>query len=187
MGELKKVIACLKALKIEPKLDSFESKLIVQKTVYLLDAMGLKTGYGFNFYIRGTYSPELTEEMYQNKQQIENLANAESLTEKELELVNEFREEMGKLDPNVLEVAAAYAYFVKECGLSAHEATIKTKEAKPYFSEMKFVQGINRAKALIFKPSAEDLKKLREITSPWDAASDEDLVNFEKKHLGKGK
>jgi hypothetical protein len=178
MGNLGKVIACLKELSIKPKVDDFQSKLVIQKAVYLLQSMGVKTGYAFNFYVRGTYSPALTEDMYRNKGMVQSLSHPENLSEREQKLVEEFRTEMGELSPAVLEIAAAYAYFFKEKGMGARDATIRTKEAKPFFSEMQFVKGINRAKALLFKPTAEDLKWLKKETEPWQQASLEALKKF---------
>lgn len=187
MGNLNKAITCFSILGIKPRLDNFQSKLVMQKTVYLLQQMGLNMGFDYGFHIRGTYSPTLTAALYDNRKQVEAGSNGEKLSDKEIRLVEEFKEEMEGLDPAVLEIAAAYAYFFKEQGMSAHDATIKTKEAKPFFTEMQFVKGINRGKALVFKPTKEDLAELKKEMAPWEAASDEDLANFEKKHLGKGK
>lgn len=185
-GNLGKAIACFKRLGITPKMSNFQSKLVMQKTIYLLQAMGLKIGYSYGWYVRGNYSPDLTKDLYTNAPAVESLSKGESLTQKEESILDEFENEMGKNpDPEVLEIAAAYAYFFKECGMSAHDATIKTKEAKPFFTEMQFVKGINRGKALVFKPTKEDLAELKKEMAPWEAAADEDMANFEKKHFGK--
>ena len=173
MGNLEKVITCLRELGIRPKLNDFQSKLIVQKSVYLLTAMGIKTDYHFNFYVRGTYSPELTNDMYRNKDAIQALSGGAHLSEKERKLLEEFKAEMQPFDPAVLEIAATYAYFFKQSD-DARFATIETKKAKPFFSELQFVRGINSAKGLVYQPTEEDLRKLREEMRAWDAASDED-------------
>ncbi len=44
--------------------DDFDQRLVLQKTIYLLQAFGLYLGYPFNWYIRGPYSPKLTRDAY---------------------------------------------------------------------------------------------------------------------------
>lgn len=44
---------------------SFNSRLIFQKTIYLLQVFGLYLGYKFSWYIRGPYSPALTRKGYE--------------------------------------------------------------------------------------------------------------------------
>ena len=101
------------------------------------------------------------------------------MNQKENSVLDEFEAEMSKKpDPAVLEIAAAYAYFFKERGMSARDATIKTKEEKSFFSEMQFVQCINRAKDLVFKPTADDLAQLKKEMAPWEAASRETMKKF---------
>jgi len=178
MGNLNKAISCFQALGIKPNIKDFQSKLVMQKTVYLLQQMGVKMDFRYGLYVRGAYSPELTEALYQHVAQVEELKGGEKLSAKEMEAIKEFNDEMDGLDPAVLEIAATYAYFFKEKGFSAHDATIKTKEAKPFFTEMQFVKGINRGKALVFKPTKEELAELKKEMAPWEAASIESWKRF---------
>jgi hypothetical protein len=46
---------------------TFSGRLILQKTVYLWDSFGVPTGYPFNWYVRGPYSPPLTAAGFQIK------------------------------------------------------------------------------------------------------------------------
>lgn len=46
--------------------DTFDERLISQKKVYLLQALGTDLGYHYNWYLRGPYSPVLTSYMYAN-------------------------------------------------------------------------------------------------------------------------
>jgi uncharacterized protein YwgA len=41
------------------EMSTFEGRVVLQKTVYLLQAMGIFLGYRFNWYLYGPYSPEL--------------------------------------------------------------------------------------------------------------------------------
>lgn len=42
----------------------FNARLILQKTVYLMEQFGLNIGYYFSWYLRGPYSPSLARDMY---------------------------------------------------------------------------------------------------------------------------
>ncbi len=46
--------------------DSFEDRIICQKKVYLLQSLGTDLGYTYNWYVRGPYSPSLTNYIYGN-------------------------------------------------------------------------------------------------------------------------
>lgn len=46
--------------------DTFEDRLICQKKVYLLQELGTDLGYRYNWYVRGPYSPSLTNYVYTN-------------------------------------------------------------------------------------------------------------------------
>ena len=45
-------------------INTFEGRLVLQKTVYLLQSLGLYFGYKFSWYVHGPYSPELTREAF---------------------------------------------------------------------------------------------------------------------------
>ena len=47
-------------LGIDPQLQTFRARLVIQKSVYLLQALGLQTGFSYGWYLRGPYSPGLT-------------------------------------------------------------------------------------------------------------------------------
>ena len=58
----------LKALGREPQMDSFtesfNDRLILQKTVYLAQAKGVHLGYYYKWYLRGPYCSSLTKDLY---------------------------------------------------------------------------------------------------------------------------
>lgn len=43
---------------------SFRARLVLQKTIYLLQAFGIYLGYQFRWYLRGPYSTELTKDAF---------------------------------------------------------------------------------------------------------------------------
>lgn len=63
--ELDVTLAALHVLEIAPTLDSFDNRLIVQKAVYLLQSFGLSTKWDYFWYLRGPYSAELTNALFE--------------------------------------------------------------------------------------------------------------------------
>jgi len=45
--------------------EKFEARLILQKTIYLMQAFGLNIGYSYSWYLRGPYSVDLTRDAYE--------------------------------------------------------------------------------------------------------------------------
>jgi len=54
----------LKELGIKYEMESFDERLSVQKSVYLAQAAGADLGHYFNWYLRGPYSPSLTQDVF---------------------------------------------------------------------------------------------------------------------------
>lgn len=54
----------LKELGVSGDISGFDSRLILQKTVYLIEEAGIKLSYSFNWYLRGPYSPALTRDLF---------------------------------------------------------------------------------------------------------------------------
>jgi uncharacterized protein YwgA len=54
----------LDSLGLSFKIDSFQNRLIMQKTVYLAQAAGVQLGYFYQWYLHGPYSPSLTRDEY---------------------------------------------------------------------------------------------------------------------------
>lgn len=43
---------------------SFDERLILQKSVYLIQSAGIRLGYRFRWYLRGPYSPDMTADAF---------------------------------------------------------------------------------------------------------------------------
>lgn len=54
----------LKAAGIPVSTAKFDDRLIVQKTVYLLQQAGVELGYSFRWYLRGPYSPAAADDLF---------------------------------------------------------------------------------------------------------------------------
>lgn len=51
--------------RLQLKLDRFVDRLAVQKSIYLLQVLGLDLRYHYSWYLRGPYSPELTRDAFE--------------------------------------------------------------------------------------------------------------------------
>jgi uncharacterized protein YwgA len=51
-------------LELPFKIDTFEDRLILQKSVYLAQAIGVHLGYYYQWYLHGPYCPSLTRDEY---------------------------------------------------------------------------------------------------------------------------
>ena len=70
MGDIEKLNTCLAKLG-GLQLDTLVDRKLLQKRVYFLQELGADLGYSFGFHVYGPYSPELTEDAYSLKRQIE--------------------------------------------------------------------------------------------------------------------
>jgi uncharacterized protein YwgA len=54
----------LNELGMPPSIQTFDDRLILQKTVYLIQQLGVPLGYSYSWYIRGPYSRDLTADAF---------------------------------------------------------------------------------------------------------------------------
>src|SRR6266446_6722845 len=57
----------LDALGLPLRLDLFDDRMALQKTIYLCQQAGVHLGYRYNWYLRGPYSPDLTRDAFELK------------------------------------------------------------------------------------------------------------------------
>ena len=70
MGDIEKLNTCLAELG-GLRLDTLVERKLLQKRIYFLQEFGVDLGYSFGFHVYGPYSPELTEDAYFLKRQME--------------------------------------------------------------------------------------------------------------------
>jgi uncharacterized protein YwgA len=162
---LEKVIACFKEFGFRPAVDEFQDRLKMQKIVYILQKMGVKSGFSFGLHVRGPYSPDLTEDIYRNKCLVEKLKTGCRLSGPEVKIINRYKSAVDST-PAQLEVISTYIYLKDSWGLHEGPAVRKLKEMKPFYSEADIAVGISRAKGPFFKPTGRDLKELQEEVEP---------------------
>jgi len=167
MGDTEKVIAIFKEMDFKPKISNFQDRLIAQKINCLLQFKGVSTGFGCSLYVRGPYSPALTEELYQRKQDFERLRTPAVLSARDRAAADELRE-IFDLTPSLLEIGATYAYFTERRGQNPLEALGNVKRMKSFYSEAKIAVGISKAKEYLFRPTAKDLEEQKNEFAPWE-------------------
>ncbi len=98
-------------------MDEFPGRLSLQKTVYILQSFGVNLGYTFNWYLHGTYCPELARDGYKLAEV--GLPEADGplqFIDKQDQanyyLFSKFVESR-KHDPDQLEIAASVAYLAR--------------------------------------------------------------------------
>jgi len=175
MSEIDKLIAYLKELDFKPKISDFEDKLKIQKTVCLLELMGVNLHYDFSMYVRGPYSHDLTKELYDNKEKVENLQTTSSLNATEKEAAEKIRETSDGLKPTLLEIMATYSFLTQKRNKNAKEAIIELKQLKPFFSETDVAVGVSRSK-ILFPPTQAEVENMKNEFRAWENASDADAL-----------
>ena len=126
-----RTLRVLNQLGIKPVMTSFSTRLRVQKILYLLQELGLQTGWKFSWYIRGPYSPDLAHELFEHHEKAVKELREE---EDEKKSIRQFREKFGDsaLSAQQLEAAAAIIYVAKSTGLRSASLAVRVSKEKPY-------------------------------------------------------
>lgn len=170
MEKHKKVIAFFKELGFEFDISRFDDRLIAQKLVCLLELKGIDLGYSCSLYVRGPYSPDLTQDLFAFTREFESLETGSRLNAKEREAAGELGRIFG-LKPVPLEVGATYGYYAMRQGCDPAEALRQVKRLKPFYSEAQIALGISKAKEFLYTPTRKDLEDLKKETGIWQRAS----------------
>ncbi len=139
---------CLSILGLSrPDMEDFDERLRLQKIVYLLWAHGISLGYGFNWYVRGPYSPKLASDGYAIDDEVFEMGSRIRFNNEEevVESLNHFKEILGEKinNPLYLEILASLHYIKKVAfGGRDNFAGISKwlTSHKPY---LKKIEGIN--------------------------------------------
>lgn len=170
MENRKKVIAFFKELGFEFDISRFDDRLVAQKLVCLLDLKGINLGYSCSMYVRGPYSPDLTQDLFEFTNEFENLKTDVRLSAPEKETAGELGRIFG-LKTVPLEVGATYGYYALRQNCDPLEALRHVKRLKPFYSEAQVALGISKAKEFLFRPTPKDLEDLKKETGIWQRAS----------------
>jgi uncharacterized protein YwgA len=121
-------------------------------------------------YVRGPYSPNLTDDLFEFKNDFENLKTNSRLSSTERETAKDLGRIFG-LKPVHLEVGATYGYYAMRQNCDPLEALRQVRRLKPFYSEAQIAIGISKAKEFLFRPTPLDLEELKKETDIWQRAS----------------
>lgn len=170
MEKRKKLIAFFKELGFNLDIAEFDNRLIAQKLVCLLELKGIDLGYSCSLYVRGPYSPDLTQDLFAFTREFETLETGSRLSMEEKETAGKLGRIFG-LKPVPLEVGATYGYYTLRQNSDPLEAARQVKRLKPFYSETQIALGISKAKQFLFEPTQKDLEDLKKETGIWQRAS----------------
>lgn len=176
MDRRKKVIAFFKVLGFNFDISKFDDRLIAQKLVCLLEFRGIDLGYSCSLYVRGPYSPDLTQDLFAFTREFEEMETGARLTAEEKEAADDLGRIFG-LKPVTLEVGATYGYYAVRQKSDPLEASRQVRRLKPFYSEAQVALGISKAKEYLFRPTRKDLEDLKKETAIWQRASLKSLEN----------
>jgi uncharacterized protein YwgA len=158
-------LLALKELGIEPKLDLFRDRLVLQKAVYLAQAAGCDLGYFYGWYVHGPYCSPFAKDMFAV------VGDPESLDElgERWVLDDESRKQLQRLRklisanhadlPRHLELMASVHYLITRNQLpDRHPHTVMERLAKfgKNFTEEEVRQAITALQGAGLLNAAED-------------------------------
>jgi uncharacterized protein YwgA len=127
MGEGERAVLLGLVLKRIARFDinTFEGRLVLQKTIYLLQSLGMYLGYKFSWYIHGPYSPDLTKDAFKLEPIYRNIPTVKFQDHKIEETLTAFNRFIGdrKKDADWLEQLAC-THFLKALYPDSDEKTI---------------------------------------------------------------
>jgi uncharacterized protein YwgA len=137
MTSINKLLSSLKELGVEPSIETFQERKRNQKLAYLLQQVGaVKLGYDFSWYIRGPYSPQLTHDLYAQREFSKTVVPLSD--DEKIGVVNlkKFLRDYVE-SPDALELLISLHFLRalgKQCGKAQEEVMSTLREKKPFFS-----------------------------------------------------
>lgn len=129
-------------------MSTFNGRLILQKTVYLMQAFGVYMGHNFSWYIRGPYSAHLTSVGFKLKEVYKDIPSGrfEKTAQKRFDGFLEFMADK-KQDADRLEILASI-HFLRKIHPTMSRADIieKVKNKQGYFTKRQCSDAWNELK-----------------------------------------
>jgi len=123
-----------------PDMAEFSNRLRLQKIIYLLQSSDVSLGFGFSWYVKGPYSPELTKALYEIYQNDTIFEESKNIMFKDHDAIvtklKKFNDILGEDRNNItyLEVLASLHYINKVVFSgrgNLNELRLRLLEAKP--------------------------------------------------------
>lgn len=124
-------------------LDTISDRILLQKKIFLAQDIGLPLGYGYNWYIHGPYSTDLTAVAYQVIPEGCEAIEKNYLKEPYASMIKKVNALESEIEKHKLkisavqwyELVASIAYWYKRGNTSEEEIVEKIKQTKPQFTE----------------------------------------------------
>ena len=129
----------LEELGVPLQIDQVEQRLIIQKAVYLAQTT-IPLGYTYGWYLKGPYSPSLTQDYYQLAERVTRGTVQEAILKESarssLQSVKELiaAQPEGTKYSHWLELLASIHYLRTKSGFSVNAARKKIAETKPHLA-----------------------------------------------------
>lgn len=158
-------LLALKELGIEPKLDLFRDRLVLQKAIYLAQAAGCDLGYFYGWYVHGPYCSPLAKDMFAvvgDPESLDELGSRWVLDDesrKQLQRLRKLISVKHKNAPRHLELIASVHYLITRNQLANHHPrTVMERLAKfeKEFTEEEVNQAITALQGAGLLDAAED-------------------------------
>jgi uncharacterized protein YwgA len=155
MSRRSRLFASLRALGINPKMDTFAERKKVQKLTYLLDKVfDMNFKFSYNWYLHGPYSPEVTTTLFDviERGQIVR-SDPKVLLAEDLRKIDQLKSFLGDdLDSNdKLELLVSLHFlmqYLRDPNTTQEDVVAFLKTKKPYFTDKEIFEAINQLRTL---------------------------------------
>lgn len=132
------------------KLDHFDDRLRLQKLAFLIQEIGERSDFVYYWYVRGPYSPALTQALFSREGAT--YKNRPGISGGELDLADKVKSLVGDKinDPLTLELYASVWYLAPKRRLVRGDraSIMRTmRQTKPHFSEEKVANTLTKIEA----------------------------------------
>ncbi len=177
---IRRLAAYMRELNVEINVESFASRIKLQKFAYILGILLDHKLYDFGFYIRGPYSRPLAKEYYDNKGVFSNDPGYK-LSQKEMEILNRIRPVATGLTPLELEIIASLLYLEEKWEYNEDAAIKALISRKSYLKIDNVAYALNKLKQMMLSKEEERrlLVLLNNEMTPFENASVADVSRSE--------
>lgn len=167
--DFEKVIALVKHLGLDPDVNEYKDRFILQKITFIAQSLGINFNYVFTPYAAGPYSTILADDYYSYNSELASRSTNYRFEETEIQSINKITDYCdfnGNLSQ--LEATSTFVYIMRDGFSTDDEINREFKSLKPYISNTKRIKGMTKAKQLMFKEEylTEELKREQDV---WDS------------------
>jgi len=116
---------------------NFDTRIALQKIIYLQQARGFNLGYDYGLYIHGPYCPTLADDVYAaiERDTKPSEGKPSEAYSQFLEFIKRFKKEENRYDSRKLELWATTAFLHNESYLNLDQCIDWFKKHKPHFND----------------------------------------------------